>query len=83
MSAMLLTKENLEFVSLKGGCTGSTESTLLKMPHCWKSHVEAHMGLEAKNLSLVVCEQHRRRPGCAYAQTDQHLRYWLFGKYHI
>ena len=23
----------LEFVSLKGGCTGSSESTLVKMPH--------------------------------------------------
>ena len=21
---------------LKGGCTGSSESTLFKMPHCWK-----------------------------------------------
>ena len=29
----------LEFLSLKGGCTGSSESTLVKMPHCWKSHV--------------------------------------------
>ena len=25
----------LEFVSLKGGCTGSSESTLVKMCHCW------------------------------------------------
>ena len=22
---------------------GSSESTLVKMPHCWKSHVAAHM----------------------------------------
>ena len=26
-----------------GGCTGSSESTLIKMPHCWKSHVMAQM----------------------------------------
>ena len=39
MSVKLLTKHHLEFLSLKGGCTGSTESTLVKMPHCWKSHV--------------------------------------------
>ena len=25
--------------------TGSPESTLVKMPHCWKSHVAAHMVL--------------------------------------
>ena len=30
-----------KFLSLKGGCTGSSESTLVKTPHCWKSHVTA------------------------------------------
>ena len=24
------------------GCRGSSESTLVKMPHCWKSHVTAY-----------------------------------------
>ena len=38
MSVKLLTKHNLECLSLKGGCTGSSESTLAKMPHRWKSH---------------------------------------------
>ena len=33
MSVKLLTENRLEFVSLKG-CTGSSESTLVKMPHC-------------------------------------------------
>ena len=28
---------------LKGGCTDSSESTLVKMTHCWKSHVTARM----------------------------------------
>ena len=41
--AMLLTEHHLEFLSLKGGCTGSSESTLVKIPHCWKSHDEAQM----------------------------------------
>ena len=27
---------------LTGGCTGSSEYTLVKMPHCWKSHAAAH-----------------------------------------
>ena len=45
MSVKLLTEHNLEFLSLKGGCTGSSESTLVKMPHCWKSHVAAQFSL--------------------------------------
>ena len=43
MTVKLLFEHHLEFLSLKGGCTGSSESTLVKMPHCWKSHVEAQM----------------------------------------
>ena len=43
MNVKLLTEQNLEFLSLKGGCTSSSESTLVKMPHCWKSHVVVHM----------------------------------------
>ena len=35
MSVKLLTEHHLEFLSLKGGCTGSSESTLVKMPHLW------------------------------------------------
>ena len=30
MSVMLLTEHHLEFLSLKGGCAGSSESTLVK-----------------------------------------------------
>ena len=43
MSVKLLTEHYLEFLSLKGGCTGSSESTHVKMPHCWKSHATAHL----------------------------------------
>ena len=39
--------------------------------------------LTRENLSSEGCEQHRRRPACASAQTDQRLCYSLFGKYHI
>ena len=38
MTLRLLIKCHLEFLSLKGGSTGSSESTVVKMPHCWKSH---------------------------------------------
>ena len=43
MIVRLLTEHYLEFLSLKGGCTGSSQSTHVKSPHCWKSHVAAHL----------------------------------------
>ena len=36
MTVKLLTEQHLEFLNLKGGCTGSSESTFVKMTHCWK-----------------------------------------------
>ena len=42
MIVKLLTGHDLGFLSLKGGCTDSSESTLVKMTHCWKPHVVAH-----------------------------------------
>ena len=43
MSVELLTEQHFEFLSYKGDCTGSSESTLVKMPHLWKSHVTAQL----------------------------------------
>ena len=43
MTVKLLTEHHLGFVSLKGDYTGLSESTLVKMPHCWKSHVVSHL----------------------------------------
>ena len=45
MTVKLLTEEHLEFISFKGDCTDLSESTLVKIPNCWKSHVPAHMQL--------------------------------------
>ena len=41
MIVKLLTELHLEFPSLKGGCRGSSESTHVKIPHCWKSYALA------------------------------------------
>ena len=46
MTVKLLTEHHIEFLPLKGGWTGMSESTHVKMPHCWKSHITAH---------IVVC----------------------------
>ena len=42
MIVKLLTEHHLEFLSSKGGCRGSSESTLVKMSNCLKSHALAH-----------------------------------------
>ena len=43
MNVKLLTEHHLESLRSKGGSTGSFESTLVKIPHCWKSHVAAQI----------------------------------------
>ena len=49
MNIKLLDEHNLEFLSLKEGYTGSSESIHVKMPHCWKSHVAAHLTIVRSN----------------------------------
>ena len=49
MIVKLLTEQDLEFLTSKVGCTGSYESTLVKMPHCWKSHVTAQF-------VMIICD---------------------------
>ena len=55
MIVKLLTEHYLGFLSLKGGCRGLSESTLVKMPHCWKSHELAHI---TRNSTHLVAEPH-------------------------
>ena len=43
MIVKLLTEHYLERLSLKEGCRGSSESTHVKMPHCWKSYALAQL----------------------------------------
>ena len=50
MIVKLLTEHHLEFLSLKGDCRGSSESTHVKMPHCWKSHALAQIRKNSDNM---------------------------------
>ena len=43
MIVKLLTEHHLECLILKVGCRGSSESTHVKMQHCWKSHAAAQI----------------------------------------
>ena len=54
MIVKLLTERHLEFLSLKGGCRGSSESTLVKMSNCWKSHALAHIIRAVRFWSLDI-----------------------------
>ena len=54
MIVKLLTEHHLEFLRLKGGCRGSSESTHVKMPHCWNSHALAHIVLDHHILLLLA-----------------------------
>ena len=62
MIVKLLTEHHLEFLSLKGGCTCSSESTLVKMPLCWKSHALAHLVLADKEFELFTALVHLCSP---------------------
>ena len=54
MIVKLLTEHRLEFLSLKGGGRGSSESTLVKISNCWKSHAAAQIYLcLSTSLSMV------------------------------
>ena len=63
-SVKLPAEHHLEFLSLKRDCTGLSESTLVKMPHCWKSHVTAQLVL-----SHVIFVKHEIWVGLARRET--------------
>ena len=54
MTVKLLAEHQFEFLSLNRGCTGSHESTLVKMLHGWKSHVTTQKLADCFSLFLLV-----------------------------
>ena len=58
MSVKLLTEYQFAFLSLKGGFTGSSESTLVQMSNCWKSHATAYMIIYT--FRVEVKHEHRK-----------------------
>ena len=66
MIVKLLTEHHLEFLSLKGGCRGSSESTLVKTSDCWKSHAMAL--IIVSDMSLIT----RKPVFRVYAKAQTH-----------
>ena len=80
MTVKLLIEHHLEFLGLKGGCTGSSESTLVKMPHCWKSHVVANMCLIIRAMQYVEPYQAGLNPDVSCIEScvnpdEKHTKY--------
>ena len=81
MGVERLTDQYLEFLSLTGGCTGSSESIHVNMPHCWKSHVAAHIILSTHCGAIMPCYELSKCPSylphlgrrctCKQILTDQ------------
>ena len=70
MIVKLLTEHHLEFLSLKRGCRGSSESTHVKIPPCWKSHALAHLPLFCIIERKIVSEYDQEIP---QSQTADNL----------
>ena len=73
VSVKLLTEPHVRFLSLKVGCTGSSESTLVKMPHCWESHVAAQL---CCSLSLEGSSKEYQNK-CFYAEKRNEQGFFL------
>ena len=56
MTVKLLTEYHLEFLSLNGGCRGSSESSLVNMSNCWKSHA-AQIILLLDDIFCIILHQ--------------------------
>ena len=55
MGVKLLAEHHLELPSLKGDCTGLSESTLVKIPHCWRLKYLCS-NLEKEGLKSLLAE---------------------------
>ena len=73
MTVKLLTEHHLEFLGLTGGYTDSSESTLVKMPHCWKSHATAQI-----NLATLPSMQRANSTYTQQANYDISTKYKMF-----
>ena len=75
MNVKLLTKHQFDFLRLKGIATGSYESAHVKMSHCWKSHVTAHIIM----LLLLFCPYslwcHGTCPQCITVDFPGNVRF--------
>ena len=76
LTVKLLTEQHLLFLSLKGGCTGSSEFTLVKMPHCPGNHMSRLIWNEKLHRSWSAFLK-KLADLCHYFITKyQHVKQW-------
>ena len=73
MTVKLLTEHNLEFLSLKVDCRGPSESTLVKMPHCWKSHVTAQLSVMSRDICCILQMEINRKKDAEISKVRKDL----------
>ena len=85
MIVKLLTEHHLEFLSLKGGCTDSSESTHVKMPHCWRSHAMDQIRWEKEIKCDTCCNffSCRKCPGFVTSSFIIKMKFVDRGSYRI
>ena len=78
MIVKLLTEQRLEFLSLKGGCTGSSESIFVKNATLLEMTCRGSIILVSiqYNMGLIVgvSDQVMLKPACSATETSYNLR---------
>ena len=78
MIVKLLTEHYLKFLSIKGGCRGSSESTFVKMSNCWKSHALAQLCHSRR--SWIMLWRHSNNKCGNYRNPDDYTKYLTVSK---
>ena len=76
MSVKLLTEHHLEFLSLKGGCTGSSRSTFIKIVRDHMSRLKYFLYLNktiADNAEYTVIEKTNKIASCKRRMRYSHF----------
>ena len=79
MIVKLLTEHHLGFLSLKGNCTGSSESTHVKMPLCWKSHAMAHFSFQNNRKKNHACSCQNVCDALTFLLDNRDISFLQFG----
>ena len=73
MIVKLQNEHHLEFLNLKGGCRGSSESTHVKMPHCWKSNALAQILCIQQEIDKDVHKMRFKQQLCILGQGFSYI----------
>ena len=76
MTVKLLTGHNLDFLSLKGGCTGSYESTHVKF-HIVGNHMSLKYSMTVKLLTGHNLDFLSLKGGCTGSCQSTHVKFTL------